>query len=174
MVAGDAMHVMAPFFGQGGSTALEDAVVLARSLSRSAPDGVVANGSPSDDLELEEKIRVALGKYVTERRPRLVFGTLLSAKSLLKRKKIGWSPSRPYQRAHKNKSSALGLRSASACGWGSIILSARLQVNVIYSMPALARDLLDAQEGASAGGAGRRSHGGLVNIHFFNRVYPFG
>jgi hypothetical protein len=161
---------------------LEDAVVLARSLSRSAPDGVVANGSPSDDLELEEKIRVALGKYVTERRPRLfllslessVFGTLLSAKSLLKRKKIGWSPSRPYQRAHKNKSSALGLRSASACGWGSIILSARLQVNVIYSMPALARDLLDAQEGASAGGAGRRSHGGLVNIHFFNRVYPFG
>jgi hypothetical protein len=36
---------------------------------------------------------------------------------------------------------------------GSVVLSARSKVNVIYSMPALARDLLDAQEGASAGGA---------------------
>jgi hypothetical protein len=33
-------------------------------------------------------------------------------------------------------------------------------------MPALARDLLDAQEVASAGGAGRRGYGGLVSIRF--------
>ncbi|CAN6169915.1 unnamed protein product [Urochloa humidicola] len=91
-VAGDAMHVMAPLFGQGGSAALEDAVVLARSLSRSVPDGGVVNGSTSS-RELEEKIRVALGKYVRERRPRLfllslehfVFGIMLTAKSVVKK-----------------------------------------------------------------------------------------
>ncbi|KAL2520326.1 monooxygenase 1 [Forsythia ovata] len=33
-VAGDAMHVMGPFLGQGGSAALEDAVVLARCLAQ--------------------------------------------------------------------------------------------------------------------------------------------
>jgi 2-polyprenyl-6-methoxyphenol hydroxylase-like FAD-dependent oxidoreductase len=32
-VAGDAMHIMGPFLGQGGSAALEDAVVLARCLA---------------------------------------------------------------------------------------------------------------------------------------------
>lgn len=34
IVAGDAMHVMGPFLGQGGSAALEDAVVLARNLAQ--------------------------------------------------------------------------------------------------------------------------------------------
>ncbi|XP_073526382.1 uncharacterized protein [Phyllobates terribilis] len=33
-VAGDAMHVMGPYFGQGGCSALEDAIVLARSMVR--------------------------------------------------------------------------------------------------------------------------------------------
>ncbi|CAL5042682.1 unnamed protein product [Urochloa decumbens] len=92
-VAGDAMHVMAPFFGQGGSAALEDAVVLARSLSRSVPDGVVVDDGSTSSHRLEEKIRVALGKYVRERRPRLfllslehfVFGTMLTAKSVVKK-----------------------------------------------------------------------------------------
>ncbi|KAI3909919.1 hypothetical protein MKW98_012973 [Papaver atlanticum] len=34
IVAGDAMHIMGPFLGQGGSAALEDAVVLARNLAQ--------------------------------------------------------------------------------------------------------------------------------------------
>lgn len=82
----------APFFGQGGSATLEDAVVLARSLSRSVPDGVVDGSTSNRELE-EKQIRSALGKYVRERRPRLfllslesfAFGTLLTAKSLLKK-----------------------------------------------------------------------------------------
>lgn len=94
-VAGDAMHVMGPYIGQGGSAALEDAVVLARTLSRSVPDGVVVvDGSGSTrSRELQEKISVALGEYVRERRARLfmlslesyVIGNLRIAKSLLKK-----------------------------------------------------------------------------------------
>ncbi|KAI7738636.1 hypothetical protein M8C21_013876 [Ambrosia artemisiifolia] len=34
IVAGDAKHVMGPFLGQGGSAALEDAVVLARNIAQ--------------------------------------------------------------------------------------------------------------------------------------------
>ncbi|XP_066324152.1 monooxygenase 1-like [Miscanthus floridulus] len=71
-VAGDAMHAS---IGQGGSLALEDAVVLARSLSRAASGGY----------------SVAIQECVRERRPRVallslesfVTGTLLSAKSLV-------------------------------------------------------------------------------------------
>lgn len=88
-VAGDAMHAMGPFIGQGGSAALEDAVVLARSVSRALPGGVDAVTS---DRELHEKISAALGKYVRERRMRVftlsleafVTGALLTAKSLAK------------------------------------------------------------------------------------------
>jgi len=96
-VAGDAMHVMGPYIGQGGSAALEDAVVLARTLSRSVPEGVVAvvhgNGSTRSRELQEKKISAALGEYVRERRARLfmlslesyVIGTLRMAKSLLKK-----------------------------------------------------------------------------------------
>jgi len=75
-VAGDAMHVMGPFIGQGGASGLEDAVVLARSLSRAA----------AGDYS------VAIKEYVRERRLRValvslesfVFGMVLgSAKSLV-------------------------------------------------------------------------------------------
>jgi 2-polyprenyl-6-methoxyphenol hydroxylase-like FAD-dependent oxidoreductase len=81
-VAGDAMHVMGSYIGQGGSAALEDALVLARSLSRAAAGG----------RELrEEEIGAAMGAYVRERRLRVVrlslesfaMGTLLATKSLL-------------------------------------------------------------------------------------------
>ncbi|XP_066381692.1 monooxygenase 1-like [Miscanthus floridulus] len=95
-VAGDAMHVMGPYIGQGGSASLEDAVVLARTLSRSVPNGVVVvdgNGSTRSRELQEKRISVALGEYVRERRARLfmlslesyVIGTLRIAKSLLKK-----------------------------------------------------------------------------------------
>jgi 2-polyprenyl-6-methoxyphenol hydroxylase-like FAD-dependent oxidoreductase len=96
-VAGDAMHVMGPYIGQGGSAALEDAVVLARTLSRSVLEGVIAvvhgNGSTRSRELQEKKISAALGEYVRERRARLfmlslesyVIGTLRMAKSLLKK-----------------------------------------------------------------------------------------
>ncbi|CAL5048069.1 unnamed protein product [Urochloa decumbens] len=89
VVAGDAMHAMGPFIGQAGSAALEDAVVLARSVSRALPGGVDV---VSDDREVHEKISAALGKYVRERRTRVfmlsleafVTGSLLTAKALAK------------------------------------------------------------------------------------------
>jgi 2-polyprenyl-6-methoxyphenol hydroxylase-like FAD-dependent oxidoreductase len=82
-VAGDAMHVMGSYIGQGGSAAMEDALVLARSLSRAA--------GGSGGGELSEKISAAMGEYVRERRLRIVrlslesftMGTLLATKSLL-------------------------------------------------------------------------------------------
>ncbi|PON78967.1 FAD-binding domain containing protein [Parasponia andersonii] len=63
-VAGDAMHVMGPFLGQGGSAALEDAVVLARCLA-------YQNINDHKRLELK-KIEEAMDLYVKERRMRLV------------------------------------------------------------------------------------------------------
>ncbi|CAL5347690.1 unnamed protein product [Camellia sinensis] len=54
MVAGDAMHVMGPFLGQGGSIALEDAIVLARCLAT------------------QRRAEMALDQYIGERRMRLV------------------------------------------------------------------------------------------------------
>ncbi|CAL4887279.1 unnamed protein product [Urochloa decumbens] len=83
-VAGDAMHVMGTYIGQGGSAGLEDALVLARSLSRAT--------AGSDGSELcEKKIGTAIKEYVKERRLRVVrlslesfaMGTLLATKSLL-------------------------------------------------------------------------------------------
>ncbi|KAL6843059.1 hypothetical protein ACP4OV_027133 [Aristida adscensionis] len=81
-LAGDAMHAMAPFIGQGGAAGLEDCVVLARSLSRAAAavgDGAVGGSEPFER---------AIGEYIRERRTRLtvlsletfVVGVLLRAK----------------------------------------------------------------------------------------------
>nr|CAB3450078.1 unnamed protein product [Digitaria exilis] len=70
-VAGDSMHAMGPFIGQGGSAGLEDAVVLARSLARAV--GGAAAGE-------EKMIGEAIGAYVRERRLRL---TLLSLESFI-------------------------------------------------------------------------------------------
>ncbi|CAA7057584.1 unnamed protein product [Microthlaspi erraticum] len=67
-VAGDAMHVMGPFLGQGGSAALEDAVVLARCLARKVgPD----HGDLLKDCSMKS-IEDAIDEYVEERRMRLV------------------------------------------------------------------------------------------------------
>ena len=61
-VAGDAMHVMGPFIGQGGSAGLEDAIVLARNLANKM------SMTPTDPRSIEE----ALDQYVKERRMRIV------------------------------------------------------------------------------------------------------
>lgn len=60
-VAGDAMHVMGPFLGQGGSAGLEDAIVLARSLAKKM------SSDPSDPTIYVQ----ALEQYVKERRMRI-------------------------------------------------------------------------------------------------------
>ncbi|KAK1287177.1 hypothetical protein QJS10_CPB19g00310 [Acorus calamus] len=64
-VAGDAMHVMGPFLGQGGAAALEDAVVLARCISRAM--AITTVGSVG-----RERVVGALESYVKERMVRLL------------------------------------------------------------------------------------------------------
>ncbi|KAK9940743.1 hypothetical protein M0R45_017386 [Rubus argutus] len=80
-VAGDTMHVMGPFLGQGGSAALEDAVVLARCLGRQYC------------LEMKrEWMETALDQYVKERSLRLLhlstktftIGSLMESSVLVK------------------------------------------------------------------------------------------
>lgn len=68
-VAGDAWHVMGPFLGQGGSAALEDAIVLARCLSKKIGDAD-SNGSRMH-LSAQKAIE-ALDEYLKERRRRVV------------------------------------------------------------------------------------------------------
>uniref|UniRef100_A0A7N2LQV9 FAD-binding domain-containing protein n=1 Tax=Quercus lobata TaxID=97700 RepID=A0A7N2LQV9_QUELO len=64
-VVGDAMHVMDPFLGQGGSAAIEDAIVLARCFARKMHgDG---------GQVIEHKVGEAVDEYVKERRMRLVW-----------------------------------------------------------------------------------------------------
>ncbi|XP_019182112.1 PREDICTED: zeaxanthin epoxidase, chloroplastic-like [Ipomoea nil] len=66
-VAGDAMHVMGPFVGQGGASGLEDAVVLGRCLSM-AMSGIEGNSKK----EKIAKIEAGLDQYVKERRMRVL------------------------------------------------------------------------------------------------------
>lgn len=83
-VAGDAMHPMTPDMGQGGCTALEDAVVLARNIAKEIySDGT---GSPNWGRAHE-----ALSKYVSERRWRvagMITGSYLSG--WVQQGKPGW------------------------------------------------------------------------------------
>ncbi|MCO5583018.1 hypothetical protein L7F22_036924 [Adiantum nelumboides] len=70
-LAGDAMHPMTPNLGQGGCCALEDAVILARTLSKalsSVRDNDQTVISRSQELE---KIEHALKSYTEERWPRM-------------------------------------------------------------------------------------------------------
>ncbi|XVF45568.1 hypothetical protein PTKIN_Ptkin02bG0216600 [Pterospermum kingtungense] len=62
-VAGDALHPMTPYIGQGGCSAMEDGVVLARCLAE-------ALRKPHGDNEEEEYRRIEMGlkKYAKERR----------------------------------------------------------------------------------------------------------
>ncbi|XP_062150393.1 monooxygenase 1-like [Alnus glutinosa] len=83
-VAGDAMHIMGPFLGQGGSAALEDAVVLARCLASKLREvNLERNGR---ETMVVQKVGEALDAYVKERRMRLVWlsaQTYLTGKLLL-------------------------------------------------------------------------------------------
>lgn len=66
------MHVMGPFLGQGGSAALEDAVVLARTLSMKLTETRFYD----DNVTMVAGIGEAIDKYVKERRMRLTWLSL--------------------------------------------------------------------------------------------------
>ena len=88
IVAGDAMHVMGPFLGQGGSAGLEDAVVLARNMAKLGFKHV-ESGKKVAVHGIEEAFKL----FVKERRMRLVrlslqtylTGMLFGASSWLKK-----------------------------------------------------------------------------------------
>ncbi|KAG9143394.1 hypothetical protein Leryth_017774 [Lithospermum erythrorhizon] len=88
LVAGDAMHVMGPFLGQGGSAALEDAVVLARNLSQK-----ISAEELHDKMSIDKVVGNAFDQYLKERRWRLLrlslqsylSGVLFETTSLVKR-----------------------------------------------------------------------------------------
>lgn len=89
-VAGDAMHVMGPFLGQGGSCGLEDAIVLARCLSK---DLYLGLDREIHDHEFKKRAAVALTDYARERRLRVMrlsiqsylVGSMIVASSWAKR-----------------------------------------------------------------------------------------
>ncbi|KAF5808881.1 putative FAD-binding domain, FAD/NAD(P)-binding domain superfamily [Helianthus annuus] len=91
-VAGDAMHVMGPFMGQGGSAALEDAVVLARNMAQAG-----LNHIQSGSNVIVHRVGEAFNRFVRERRVRVVrlslqaylIGMMLGTSSHLK--KIIWT-----------------------------------------------------------------------------------
>ncbi|CAL5427483.1 unnamed protein product [Camellia sinensis] len=68
-VAGDAMHVMGPFLGQGGSAGLEDAIVLARCLYQKLSE---VRQIQSRSQMMMHKVAEAMDQYVKERRMRVV------------------------------------------------------------------------------------------------------
>ncbi|KAK6940424.1 FAD-binding domain [Dillenia turbinata] len=72
-VAGDAMHVMGPFLGQGGSAGLEDAIVLARCLHQKLI-GFDLSSSPTQIIM--QKVGESFDEYVRERRMRVVMLSL--------------------------------------------------------------------------------------------------
>lgn len=71
-VAGDAMHVMGPFLGQGGAACIEDAIVLARCLAQKMHE---IDAKTKERLVIMHKVGEGLDQYVKERRMRLVWLT---------------------------------------------------------------------------------------------------
>ncbi|GFP89061.1 fad-dependent urate hydroxylase [Phtheirospermum japonicum] len=65
-IAGDALHTMTPDIGQGGCSALEDGVILARVLAKALA------GKSSDEVDQHRRIVMGLKKYARERRWRSV------------------------------------------------------------------------------------------------------
>ncbi|GLT60522.1 hypothetical protein SLA2020_344930 [Shorea laevis] len=90
-VAGDAMHVMGPFLGQGGSAALEDAIVLARCLAQKLHQ-IDLKAEGRHMRVTQNVIGEAMDQFVNERRMRLVklslqtylIGSLQSSSSIVK------------------------------------------------------------------------------------------
>ncbi|VVA33349.1 PREDICTED: FAD-dependent [Prunus dulcis] len=77
-VAGDAMHTMGPFLGQGGSAGIEDSIVIARCLAQKLAENYDKKSRARHIMMM--KVEEALDKYVKERRMRLV---LLSTQTYL-------------------------------------------------------------------------------------------
>lgn len=72
-IAGDALHVMGPFIGQGGSCGLEDAVALARNLAGAVDEGQASDHPHRLLLPLQKRrIEVALDSYIRERKLRVL------------------------------------------------------------------------------------------------------
>lgn len=67
-VAGDALHPMTPDIGQGGCSALEDGIVLARVLSEALTRN---SGGVMPELE-HRRVVVGLGKFADERKWRII------------------------------------------------------------------------------------------------------
>ncbi|GKF60896.1 putative FAD/NAD(P)-binding domain protein, partial [Tanacetum coccineum] len=86
IVVGDAMHVMGPFLGQGGSAGLEDAVVLARNMAQLGFNRV------KEQIAIQG-VEEAFKRFVKEQRMRVVrlslqsylTGILLGASSWVKK-----------------------------------------------------------------------------------------
>ncbi|KAK1310596.1 hypothetical protein QJS10_CPA08g00939 [Acorus calamus] len=56
IVAGDAMHAMGPFQGQGAGSSLEDAIVLARCIAREMCKATKSEGGIGINRELQQRI----------------------------------------------------------------------------------------------------------------------
>ncbi|CAH2062605.1 unnamed protein product [Thlaspi arvense] len=67
-VAGDAMHVMGHFLGQGGSAGLEDAIVLARCLSQKLS---FIDPITDENGKVMHNIEAAIDQYLKERKMRV-------------------------------------------------------------------------------------------------------
>lgn len=89
-LAGDALHPMTPNLGQGGCTALEDALVLGRSLQQAGAPALaaglqdsLAGGSTGSSSQRQQQqaaaaVREAIGRYERERTQRCLPLTIRS------------------------------------------------------------------------------------------------